>query len=734
MKPINLELRNYRAFTDAQIPLSGIEAASITGQNGAGKSTICEAILWTVYGDGRSSGVDGVVKLGADEASATLDYEHNGQRYRIIRKRSRGKRTDLQYLVNDGKEWVPLTGVGVRETQEKIVHDLAMDVELFRHSSCVMQGDSAGICEATPAERKAILYQIFESRLAKFGPLTDAAKMAVRQIDDSMIAGTSKREALSLQIAGKDVLHEALADAKATYRELQSSAKSLDAKLKGLRESIAKSQGDLDKVIAIDKQIRDINAEISSLEAAISQKRIELDSAQSLLEQASEIRAKCELADNLEAEVERYRKLKDEVAEKNAKLLELQSAFSAEAIKLENLKKGIEQELETAEGRLEELKKRAVLLTEVPCKSTNGIAGSCKLLAEAHAAVALEPDVKASIEDCKKRLKEAKKILEFHLANESDLLDLKKSIEDIGYDPQAASEAFRNLQEAKQYRSRLESLSAAEARAAAAQGAIAETEKTIRGKRLQIMGLEKDRDQLQKLTTGITTVIDEADRVERELYSVRESIDRENRQIGILDAKLSDISDAEEELKSVNADLLTAEHDRLIYATLQQAYGRDGIPALIIDAAVPAIEEVANDTLSSLSDGRMNLRFITQRLKSTGGLAETLDIIVSDSAGERPYEDFSGGEQLRIALSIRIALGKVLAQRSGSPIEFLALDEVCAPLDQSGEDALIDCIQRLMPSFGCILLITHRESLRDRLPQQITVSKNGSGSVVEVSI
>jgi len=60
------------------------------------------------------------------------------------------------------------------------------------------------------------------------------------------------------------------------------------------------------------------------------------------------------------------------------------------------------------------------------------------------------------------------------------------------------------------------------------------------------------------------------------------------------------------------------------------------------------------------------------------------------------------------------------------------MDEVCAPLDEAGEDALVECIDRLRASFGCILLITHRESLRDRLPQQIVVDKNGSSSYVEV--
>ena len=118
---------------------------------------------------------------------------------------------------------------------------------------------------------------------------------------------------------------------------------------------------------------------------------------------------------------------------------------------------------------------------------------------------------------------------------------------------------------------------------------------------------------------------------------------------------------------------------------------------------------------------------------STAGIAETLDIFVSDGVGERAYEDFSGGEQLRVNLAVRIAIGQVLAQRSGATIRTLLLDEVCSPLDQAGEDALVECIGKLQSMFDCILLVTHRDSLKDRLPQQIEVVKGTNGSEVKVA-
>jgi DNA repair exonuclease SbcCD ATPase subunit len=67
-------------------------------------------------------------------------------------------------------------------------------------------------------------------------------------------------------------------------------------------------------------------------------------------------------------------------------------------------------------------------------------------------------------------------------------------------------------------------------------------------------------------------------------------------------------------------------------------------------------------------------------------------------------------------------------------VETLILDEVCAPLDEAGEAALIECIALLKQRFACILLITHRETLRDRLDTQIIVLKNNGVSEVQVNV
>jgi len=314
----------------------------------------------------------------------------------------------------------------------------------------------------------------------------------------------------------------------------------------------------------------------------------------------------------------------------------------------------------------------------------------------------------------------------------AELEPLRAEAQALGFDQQQHQMLENRVAQLRPARELLPQIEGAAARREAAQAAIFEISKTHAGKRLQRIGIEQDLEAARKDAPGENDPFLDA-ALTNKVGDLKAAADRETRALAVAEERLARIAEAETELQALATELDAQEHLRTVYATLQEAFSRDGIPALIIDAAIPEIEEHANDVLSRLSDGRMSLKLVTQKAKASGGIAETLDIIVTDPAGERAYEEWSGGERLRIDLAVRIALGRMLASRTGSRIELLVLDEVCSPLDEAGEDALIDCINRLRESFGCILLITHRDALKDRLPQQIVVSRNGAGSEVSIA-
>lgn len=170
--------------------------------------------------------------------------------------------------------------------------------------------------------------------------------------------------------------------------------------------------------------------------------------------------------------------------------------------------------------------------------------------------------------------------------------------------------------------------------------------------------------------------------------------------------------------------------EQSIFGDLAYAFGRRGVQAMIIETAIPEIEDEANRILARMTDGRMHVKFETQRdVRSGLGTIETLDIKISDELGTRSYEMFSGGEGFRVNFAIRIALSRLLAHRAGTRLQLLVVDEGFGSQDQEGRDRVVEAIQAIESEFEKILVITHLEDLRERFPVRIEVSKTPQGSV-----
>ena len=152
---------------------------------------------------------------------------------------------------------------------------------------------------------------------------------------------------------------------------------------------------------------------------------------------------------------------------------------------------------------------------------------------------------------------------------------------------------------------------------------------------------------------------------------------------------------------------------------------------------MPEIESQANDILDRLSNGGMSVSFSTQKEykdKNREDKKETLDILISDAAGKREYEMFSGGEAFRVNFAIRLALSRVLAQRAGARLRMLVIDEGFGSQDAEGRQRLIQAINMVQGDFSKILVITHLEELKDVFPARIEVEKTLTGSTVRVLV
>jgi len=196
---------------------------------------------------------------------------------------------------------------------------------------------------------------------------------------------------------------------------------------------------------------------------------------------------------------------------------------------------------------------------------------------------------------------------------------------------------------------------------------------------------------------------------------------------GTYKSKLDELNKAQSEYDRLKEELAPTAKELVRWQTLIKAFGKSGIPALIIENSIPELERISNDILSQMTNGQNSLRFDTQRDKKDGkGQIETLDIWVNDDSGyERIYETYSGGEALRIDLAIRLGLAELLANRAGSKVEFVVGDELFGSQDKEHTELVIQALKAIAPRFKKVLIITHIETAQAMFDQQIVMSEGG---------
>ena len=94
MKPLKLSMKAFGSYPQKTIvDFSELDAGLylITGDTGAGKTTIFDAMVYALYGEASGSGRDGFM-LHSDYASKTedtivcLEFQHNGKLYKVERR------------------------------------------------------------------------------------------------------------------------------------------------------------------------------------------------------------------------------------------------------------------------------------------------------------------------------------------------------------------------------------------------------------------------------------------------------------------------------------------------------------------------------------------------------------------------------------------------------------------------------------------------------------------------
>jgi exonuclease SbcC len=312
------------------------------------------------------------------------------------------------------------------------------------------------------------------------------------------------------------------------------------------------------------------------------------------------------------------------------------------------------------------------------------------------------------------------------------LAELEEERQKIGYSAESHDAARAQLDQFRDYESQQVRLENARLELPNVQESLLAAQKRQERTHAAIAEEQAKATAIQQEITTLEVLMAQFNAIQQEVSSLR-TAERVAYQ-RLVNAKQS--LDALEHQRARHAELQARAKEKRqtesLYKELRVAFGKNGIPAMIIEAAIPELESAANQLLSRMTQGRMHLSLNTQREKVTGGVAETLDIQIADELGTRSYELYSGGESFRINFAIRVALSQMLARRAGAQLQTLFIDEGFGTQDDEGRDRLVEAITAIQDSFELILIITHIEELRDSFPVHVVIDKTPQGSRVAI--
>ena len=315
------------------------------------------------------------------------------------------------------------------------------------------------------------------------------------------------------------------------------------------------------------------------------------------------------------------------------------------------------------------------------------------------------------------------------------LAQIDAELKEIGYDA-AAHDAIRQAEtEGRASEAAMRTLEKAQAVLAPLEREIDDLKTQVSAEQAQVMTQTEEHSQAAERLEAARAQAPDLDAAERDVFELQERENRLRIDVGAARQRVLILDDLKVRRKSLEAEREVLAVEVRQYKQLERAFGKDGVPALLIEQALPEIEARANELLDRLSGGNMSVRFVTQSAykdKRREDLRETLDIQISDTAGTRDYEMFSGGEAFRVNFAIRLALSEVLAQRAGARLQTLVVDEGFGSQDAQGRQRLIEAINLVRSDFAKILVITHIDELKDAFPNRIEVEKTDRGSVLQV--
>jgi DNA repair exonuclease SbcCD ATPase subunit len=193
-------------------------------------------------------------------------------------------------------------------------------------------------------------------------------------------------------------------------------------------------------------------------------------------------------------------------------------------------------------------------------------------------------------------------------------------------------------------------------------------------------------------------------------------------------SRLEKLTSQDADHKQVTAELDKTGKESDLHSRLAGLLGKKGLQLAIVRNAEREIVELANETLSRVSNGELRLDPPAPPEDDDGEAA--FDLSVRQAGDPHPISlaFLSGSQRFRVAVALALAVGR-FASRQARPLEAVIIDEGFGCLDRVGRAGMIEELQRLqrpgdLPTpLKRIILVSHQEDFADSFPVGYRLAK-----------
>ncbi len=713
MRLKTVSIQNFRLIADSTIEIpTGLTL--VNGENGLGKSSIFQAILWCLYGpDALGDNQTSLVRQGHRDLSVEVVMEMYGdsrEGFTVSRKfrlnpNGKSGSTELKPVLNTMLGDSDRSGESVAEAQANI-NGLIGGLDIFAATAYVDQHDGPGaFWRFKPAEQREHIRGFFNIN-PDWDTWHDLAKLKHKTVADRIVGNLGRASAAQEFIDANAGADGDRAKYAAEVLAFLATVSVLNVNLEDLQDA----QDEVDRVVAENerrtKALNENRGQLSIDEAVLEQveaRKVTLTDLVANLPTLDEERkvwlAGCDFWDDRNTEyqvdMKEYVRLHDAFGEVTGDLLALRSYYG----QVDEIRSWLAKTIEIIDGKLS----NSPAATHCPTCLQKLLTNESQSLANASRQQLA--DGRAEHVESLKMLPEPvdpaeiQETITVHLETNPDQPN------DPGTRPVFESETEWNA-------------------AKSAETDIAAVDAEIKTRADQVKTLEVAREELP--------TPDEIDIVVTDLNAA--TIGKVNREIA--EAEI-DKREREKKLAAAENTLEQIEERKITMAELEVTMGEDqklekeleivvtgtgpnGARQLMIDQQLGDFQAEVNQWLGILLPG-FSIYMDTQAESGR----ESFTTAFATPTGVIGWNGLSGAQRVGVGLSTRLALASMVQQRQGHSFDTWMLDEVDGSMRGEKREAFVAMLYKLQQQGIDLLVVSHADTVVERMEQRIEVVDAG---------